>query len=92
MQRLEKLDTSTIKQEIGNILNKNLAIGRKNSIAFNFSQIKISELISEINLKIILFNQSTRSIIRSSVHRVSCILSKLIIIASASHINSIIII
>mgnify|MGYP004514605519 CR=1 FL=1 len=34
MQRLEKLDTSTIKQEVGNILNKNLAIGRKDSIAF----------------------------------------------------------
>lgn len=29
MQRLEKLDTSTIKQEVGNILNKNLAIGHK---------------------------------------------------------------
>lgn len=34
MQRLEKPDTSTIRQEAGNILNKNLAIGYENSIAF----------------------------------------------------------
>lgn len=33
MQRLEKPNTSTIKQEVGNILKKR-AIGHKNSIAF----------------------------------------------------------
>lgn len=61
MQRLERLDISTIKQEVGNILNKKRAIGRKNSIAFNFSQIKISELISEINNQLnYLFNVQDR--------------------------------
>lgn len=34
MQRLERPDSLTIRQEVGNILNKNLAIGCKNSIAF----------------------------------------------------------
>ncbi len=41
MQRLEKLDSSIIKPEVGNILNKNELLGIKNSIAFNFGQIKI---------------------------------------------------
>ena len=55
MQRLERLDISTIKQEVGNILNKKRAIGRKNLIAFNFDQIKISDFTPRlINCK--LFN------------------------------------
>ena len=40
MQRLEKLDTSTIKQEVGNILNKNMSYRKLNSIAFYFWQNK----------------------------------------------------
>lgn len=48
MQKLGKQDSLTIRQEVGNILNKNELLSVKNSIAFNFDQIKISELISEI--------------------------------------------
>lgn len=59
MQRLEKQDSLTIRQEAGNTLNKNLAIGRKNSIAFKFWPNKNLGFYSEIICDYLFSEQET---------------------------------